>query len=247
MTLQISEVLDKKLEQFLLERNEAFRKFMISTNLSEEQLLEDFDYYVAKFLETVDEDEVQRFKATFFLMASNSILEAIKKELQRLNIYTPALFDALKKDLVEGSATILRDFGSDVDAALERYTELYYNVLSEGKKTAAEERFKRLALVVAAFYAINAHNALFVSMEKRHLETLGITTFLWGTQRDFKVRGTHEEREGYEFTNEGVCVETSYTPSDGKHIVPKQEPNCRCYKEVSDKRYTEAILNKYGR
>ena len=244
MTLAISEALDNKLSDFLLKNNEAFRAFLLGKEVSEQELLDSFDEYLQEYLDTLSDEESKKFASYFFLLVVDDTLKAIGKELRRLNLYTPALLAKIKEDLVRGLGGDLKDLQKNIESAQARYYDIlkmqlqrYPEKFIEKSKTASEN--------VAIFYAVNIHNSLFTVLESKHFKQVGLNTFFWGIINDGKARATHDERENHEFNEEGACVD-GYVPSDGRNIVPKQEPNCRCYRVYLDSRYTEAILNTYG-
>ena len=59
---------------------------------------------------------------------------------------------------------------------------------------------------------------------KVRAQGLGIRMAVWITMRDEKVRRTHEDRHGQEFTLARGC----WSPLDQKYILPGEEYNCRC-------------------
>lgn len=139
---------------------------------------------------------------------------------------TQAKIDALKVQAIEAVKKIRDDTLEDIKATVLKLAATG-ETATEIQKQVEELIVKRTKRAEAA--AQNQIDFTNSMITKARAQGLGITMAIWVTMRDEKVRRTHADRHGYEFTLAKGC----WSPLDQKYILPGEEYNCRCiYKLV---------------
>lgn len=92
-----------------------------------------------------------------------------------------------------------------------------------------EERFG-VSESRAALIARDQVGKLYGNLNQARQEDLGITSFIWRSVKDNRVRESHEHLEGREYNwDEPPDEETGEPSADG--VTPGDPVNCRCYAE----------------
>jgi SPP1 gp7 family putative phage head morphogenesis protein len=139
---------------------------------------------------------------------------------------TQAKIDALKVQAVEAVKKIRDNTLEDIKATVLKLAATG-ETAAEIQKQVDELIVKRVKRAEAA--AQNQIDFTNSMITKARAQGLGIAMAIWVTMRDEKVRRTHADRHGYEFTLD----KGAWSPLDQKYILPGEEYNCRCvYKLV---------------
>jgi SPP1 gp7 family putative phage head morphogenesis protein len=139
---------------------------------------------------------------------------------------TQAKIDALKVQAVEAVKKIRDNTLEDIKATVLKLAATG-ETAAEIQKQVDELIVKRVKRAEAA--AQNQIDFTNSMITKARAQGLRIAMAIWVTMRDEKVRRTHADRHGYEFTLD----KGAWSPLDQKYILPGEEYNCRCvYKLV---------------